>query len=157
MGINEVSLFLRADLRTILFSACSAFRPIFNCPKRVHMECLEKYFYGKLVFPHFPTNSLFPFWPPIFPTPDFKKHAMSKTKCQIELTKRMRPLSNFEEKLIDFYSRLSSRRRLVGSDLLITLGAGFPSLACFCDGDLVCWSRRTGHTQAYRTLFIMNR
>jgi hypothetical protein len=40
MGINEVPLFLHADLRTFLFSACSAFRPIFYCPKAVHFEFL---------------------------------------------------------------------------------------------------------------------
>ena len=40
MGINEDSLFLRVDLRTILFSSCSVFRSIFYCPKLVHIECL---------------------------------------------------------------------------------------------------------------------
>jgi hypothetical protein len=38
-GINEGFLFLRADLRTTLFSVSSVFRLIFYCPKPVHMEC----------------------------------------------------------------------------------------------------------------------
>jgi len=39
-GINEIFLFHNADLRIMLFSAWSAFQPIFYCPKPVHFECL---------------------------------------------------------------------------------------------------------------------
>ena len=41
-GINEVFLFHNADLRTMLFSAWSAFQPMFYCPKRCTLNACRR-------------------------------------------------------------------------------------------------------------------